>query len=134
LAISCAAGKSLADSVQDDPETHSYNVQEMVDALVQKAQEWQDCVQGGSQPPAFGTAQPRVNRHAADLASTAVDHLMFCRLLYSLLVLVLVLLLLLQVMTCFSSWARTLPTATRGHGSATWIRCADQLAVHITGC
>ena len=36
----------MADSVQDDPETHSYNVHRIVEAFVQKAEEWQDCVQG----------------------------------------------------------------------------------------
>lgn len=40
------AGKPQAESVKDDPETNSYNVQEVVDDFVEKAQEWQDCVQG----------------------------------------------------------------------------------------
>ncbi|WIA37079.1 hypothetical protein OEZ86_014052 [Tetradesmus obliquus] len=39
-------GKPQAESVKDDPETNSYNVQEVVDDFVEKAQEWQDCVQG----------------------------------------------------------------------------------------
>ncbi|WIA15623.1 hypothetical protein OEZ85_002250 [Tetradesmus obliquus] len=39
-------GKAMADSIKDDPETGSYNVGEMVDTFVQKAQEWQGFVRG----------------------------------------------------------------------------------------
>jgi hypothetical protein len=125
------AGKYLADSVQDDPETHSYNVQEMVDAFVEKAEEWQDCVQGGRQRRqrtaaeigcsmvATGTYTCKYYKYAAYIASSAADH---DYLLYNQSLDVLLPLLLLQVMTCFSSWARTSRTVMRAHGSATWTR------------
>jgi hypothetical protein len=40
------AAKPLADSVKDDPETGQYNVKEVVDTFVQKAQEWQSSLKG----------------------------------------------------------------------------------------
>jgi hypothetical protein len=118
--------------VQDDPETHSYNVQEMVDAFVQKAKEWQDCVQGGLQR-SVAKNQVQHGRHT-QLVDMHVNHnlcqwqarslrcsrmgcwvLLICQPFDPLL-------LLLQVMTCSSSWGPTSPTVTRAHGSATWIR------------
>ncbi|KAF8065729.1 alpha-mannosidase [Scenedesmus sp. PABB004] len=38
--------KPLADSVKDDPETNSFNLDEVVNTFVAKAKEWQACVQG----------------------------------------------------------------------------------------
>jgi hypothetical protein len=46
------ADKLLADAIQDDPETGSFNMDEAVDVFVQKAKEWQQYVQGAQQQPA----------------------------------------------------------------------------------
>uniref|UniRef100_A0A383VWB2 Glycoside hydrolase family 38 central domain-containing protein n=1 Tax=Tetradesmus obliquus TaxID=3088 RepID=A0A383VWB2_TETOB len=42
------SGHGVADSINDDPETGGYNVQEMVDTFVQKALEWHNFVGAGT--------------------------------------------------------------------------------------